>query len=320
MQEKKTVTKLAIWLALMGVYLGWGTTFLANHYVLEAFPAFISNGVRNFLAGAILYIFLRLRGAERPTAQMWKSSFITGSIMICCGSGLNVWGQSVVPSGISALLIGSTPLWMVILEIIISRRAKTPGPNAAAVLGVLIGFAGIILLIGPGNLVGTDTRLHPVGTAALLIGSFFWSLGSLKSRTAVLPSSPILKAGTLMIAGGLSLVVAGILTGELARLSVDRVTLASCLGFVYTLFGTSLFAFVLYTWLLSVAPVTLVSTFAFVNPVVAVILGALILGEVISPRLLVASALIIAAVALVIAASGKKPAPKPSAQSPPDSE
>ncbi|MCL1817541.1 MAG: EamA family transporter, partial [Spirochaetaceae bacterium] len=195
MQEKKAVSKTAIWLALAGLYLGWGVTFLANHYALQAVPPLLMNGSRNFLAGIILYAFLRLRGAQRPTARMWRSASVVGFIMICCGSGANIWAQKVVPTGISSLIIGSIPLWMVILEIFISKKAKTPGPRAFAVLGVFIGFAGIILLIGPANIMGTDTGLNPLGTAALLTGSFFWALGSLKSRTAVLPSSRVLGSG-----------------------------------------------------------------------------------------------------------------------------
>ena len=306
MAEDKSVSRTAIWLALIGVYLGWGVIFLANQYALRAFPAFLMNGARNLIAGVILYAFVMLRGVKAPTVKMWKSAFVVSFIMICCGSGLNFWGQSMIPSGISALLIGSTPLWMVILEIIISKRAKTPGPTALAIMGVIIGFAGIVFLIGPGNIVGAHTRLRPLGTVALLIGSFFWSAGSLKSRTAVLPSSRILSAAMLMITGGISLTVAGILMGEPARFSPSNVTFSAIMGFTYGTLVSSVIAFSLYTWLLAVAPITLVSTFAFVNPVVAVILGVIVLKEAFSMHILVASLLILAAVAIVTVASGKK--------------
>jgi drug/metabolite transporter (DMT)-like permease len=317
-EKKKTVGKTTIWLALMGVYLGWGATYLANHYALEAFPAFIMNGMRNLLAGIILYVFQRARGAKPPTGRMWKSAFVVGFIMLCCGSGINVWGQRLTPSGIASLLIGSTPLWMVFLDVIISKRAKVPGPKGIAILGVFIGFAGIILLIGPGNIMGTQAELNPLGTAALLTGSFFWAAGSLKSRTAAFPPSRILGSGMQMIAGGITLILAGILTGEPAQISFREPALFPVLGFVYGVFGGSLFSFALYTWLLGVAPTPLVSTYAYANPVVAVILGALVLDEAVTLRLVLASAMILAAVAVVSAASGIKP--RSSAQSRPDSE
>jgi drug/metabolite transporter (DMT)-like permease len=306
-EKEKAAGKTAVWLALIGVYFGWGATYLANHYALEAFPAFIMNGMRNLLAGIILYTFQRLRGAKAPTGKMWRSAFVVGFIMLCCGSGVNVWGQGMTPSGISSLLIGSIPLWMVLLDVIISKRARTPGPNRIAVLGVFIGFAGIVLLIRPGNIMGTQAELNPLGTAALLTGSFFWAAGSLKSRTAVFPPSRILGSGMQMIAGGVSLLLAGVLMGESARISFGEVTLFPVLGFVYGIFGGSLFSFALYTWLLSAAPTPLVSTYAYANPVVAVILGALVLDEAVTPRLVVASAMILAAVAVVTASSGIKP-------------
>jgi drug/metabolite transporter (DMT)-like permease len=316
-EKKQSAGKIRIWLALIGVYLGWGATYLANHYALEAFPAFIMNGMRNLLAGIFLYTFQRVRGAPPPTGKMWKSAFVVGFIMLCCGSGINVWGQGLAPSGVSSLLIGSIPLWMVILDIFISRRAKIAGPNAIAVFGVFIGFAGIVLLIGPGNIMGSQAGLNPLGTAALLTGSFFWAVGSLKSRTAVFPPSRILGSSMQMIAGGITLVLAGILMGEPARISFRAAGLFPVLGFVYGVFFGSLFSFALYTWLLGVAPTPLVSTYAYANPVVAVILGTLVLDEAVTLRLVIASAMILAAVAVVSAASGVKP--RASVQSRPDS-
>jgi drug/metabolite transporter (DMT)-like permease len=153
---------------------------------------------------------------------------------------------------------------------------------------------------------GTRAELHPLGTAALLTGSFFWAAGSLKSRSAVFPPSRILGSGMQMIAGGISLILAGVLMGEPARLAFERVTLFPVLGFVYGIFGGSLFSYALYTWLLGAAPTPLVSTYAYANPVVAVILGALVLDEAVTPRLVVASAMILAAVAVVSASSGVK--------------
>ncbi|MDR3200648.1 MAG: EamA family transporter [Spirochaetales bacterium] len=327
MEDKKPISKAAIWLGLVGIYLGWGTTYLANHYALEAFPAFIMNGTRNLMAGIILYAFQRSRGARPPTAKMWKSAFIVGLIMISGGSGINVWAQKFVPSGIASLLVGSIPFWMAVLDIIASRRAKTKGPSKLAVVGIIFGFAGIVLLIGPVNIMGTGVMVSPLGAAALMIGSILWSAGSLKSRTAVFPSSRVLGSSMQMLGGGLGLVLAGILTGEPWRFHAEDVTTVSILGFAYLVVIGSIFSFAMYTWLLGVAPTPLVSTYAYVNPIVAVILGALVLGEVISLRLVIASAMIVAAIAIVTFSSGggrqaarKKITPQPSGQSRPDSE
>ena len=235
--EKKAISKSVIWLALFGVYLGWGVIYLANHYILAVFPAFIINGIRNIVAGVILYAFLRLRGEAPPSARMWKSALFVGFIMICCGSGANFWAQTVVPTGMSSLLIGSTPLWLVIMEIFICKKNKTKGPGALAVLGVLIGFGGIILLIGPGNIFGANIELNPVGAAALLGGSLFFAAGSLKSRSAHLPPSRVLSSAMFMIGGGISCIVVGLIMGEGARLSFDNITLSSILGFMYTVSG-----------------------------------------------------------------------------------
>jgi drug/metabolite transporter (DMT)-like permease len=310
--------KTAIWLGLAGVYLGWGTTYLANHYALEAFPAFIMNGTRNLIAGIILYILQRRRGARPPTAPMWKSAFVVGFLMLCCGSGINVWAQGITYSGIASLLIGSTPLWMALFDIILSKKTKSPGPGKIAVLGILLGFAGIVLLVGPLHIMGAGIMVSPLGAAALLTGSFFWAAGSLKSRGAVFPPSRVLGSGMQMIAGGLCLIVTGFIIGEAGGFSLQRVTVSSVLGFLYLVSIGSIFTFATYTWLLGVAPTPLVATYAYVNPVVAVILGALILDEPLSLRLFVASAMILAAVAVVTVSITVKP--RPSSQSRPDSK
>ncbi|MDR1932771.1 MAG: EamA family transporter [Spirochaetales bacterium] len=330
MEEKTPVSKASIWLGLVGIYLGWGTTYLANHYALEAFPAFIMNGTRNLAAGIIMYAFQRARGARPPTAKMWKSAFSVGLIMICCGSGINVWAQKIVPSGIASLLIGSIPFWMAVLDIIASRRAKTPGPGKMAIVGIVFGFAGIVLLIGPVNIMGTALMISPLGAAALMAGSVLWAAGSLKSRTAVFPASRVLGSGMQMIGGGLGLILAGTLMGEPWRFQAQDVSAASIAGFVYLIIIGSLFSFAIYTWLLGVAPTPLVSTYAYVNPIVAVILGAIVLDEIISLRLIVASAMILAAIAVVTLSSGMtrrgkaaragESKPQPCGQSRPDSE
>jgi drug/metabolite transporter (DMT)-like permease len=317
-EEKKPAGKTAILLGMLGIIFGWGTTYIATHYALMVIPAWLMSGFRNLLAGVLLYAFQRLNGAKPPTLQMWKSACVVGLIMICAGSGLNVWAQGIVPSGISSLLIGSIPLWMTLLDLAVSKHAKVPGPGKIAVAGILFGFLGIVLLIGPMNIMGTRIVLNPLGVAALLIGSFFWAAGSLKSRSAVFPSSRVLGSGMQMITGGIGLLVVSVLIGEPARFSPAEMTTTSILSFAYLVTVGSLFSFAVYTWLLGVAPLPLVSTYAYVNPVVAIVLGALILDEVVSLRLVIASAMILVAVAVVILSSGAKP--RPSSQSRPDSK
>ena len=292
---RNSPSSAAIWAALMAVYIVWGSTYLAIRFAVESMPPFLMAGVRFILAGAILYGWRRLRGDPAPARIEWRSAAIVGLFLLLGGNGGVVWAEQRVASGIAALLVGSAPLWMVLLD------ALRPGgrrPGWITLAGVLLGFAGIILLVGPVQISG-ENGIYPPGILALLIGAFLWAVGSLYGRGAKLPSSPLLGTGMEMLAGGAGLLLLGTLTGEWGRVDLSALSTRSLLGFGYLVFFGSLVGFAAYTWLLRVAPTALVSTYAYVNPLVAIILGNLLANEPLTPRVIIATGVILSAVAVI---------------------
>jgi drug/metabolite transporter (DMT)-like permease len=281
-----------VWAALLTVYIIWGSTYLAIRFAVETIPPLLMAGVRFLLAGGVLYGVRRALGDPAPTRGQWKSAGVIGALMLLGGNGLVSWAEQRVVSGVAALLIGATPLWFALLDWLLSRRRPTP----LAVLGILIGFGGIVLLINPWQAGG---ELYVPGAIGIVIGAALWAGGSLYTRTADLPQSPIMGTAIEMLAGGAALVVVGSLLGEWGRLDVGAVSLRSLLGMLYLAAFGSIVAFTAYTWLLRNASVTLVSTYAYVNPVVAVLLGAALAGEPLTPRVLVAAAIIVGSVVLI---------------------
>ncbi|HEY4694249.1 MAG TPA: EamA family transporter, partial [Bellilinea sp.] len=255
-------------------------------------------GTRHFTAGVILYTIMRMRGAPSPTRANWKSAAIVGLLLLAGANGLVSWAEITVPSAVTALLVGSVPLWMILIDWISGRyRDKSKRPSWLAFAGVISGFIGIALLVGPNEIAGQ--RVDPLGAAALLIGAVLWAGGSLYSRTADLPASPLLGTGMEMMIGGLGCFIISGLTGEWGRLDLAAVSTSSVTGLIYLIVFGSLVGFASYTWLLRAAPTTLVSTYAYVNPVVAIFLGVLLADEVISPRMILAAVIILASVALI---------------------
>jgi drug/metabolite transporter (DMT)-like permease len=289
-------SNLAIWAALIAVYIVWGSTYLAIFFVVETIPPFLSAGTRFLVAGGVLYAFQRLRGDPAPARFEWRSAAIVGLLLLVGGNGGLVWAEQRVPSGIAALLIASVPLWMAILD------ALRPGgrrPDRWVILGVISGFAGIVILIGPAGMTGSVGQVDPVGGVVLILAAFLWALGSIYNRGAKLPSSPLLGTGMEMLAGGVGLFILATISGEWSRLDLTTISTRSWLGLVYLIVIGSWVGFASYTWLLRVAPTMLVSTYAYVNPLVAIFLGSLLAGEELTPRVLVAATIIIGSVVLI---------------------
>lgn len=294
----KTGIPTSIWLGMLSIYVFWGSTYLAIRFAVETIPPFFMAGTRHFTAGVILYAIMRLRGNPAPTRANWRSAAIVGLLLLAGANGLVSWAEITVPSAVTALLVGSVPLWMILIDWISGRyRDKAKRPSWLAFAGVITGFVGIALLVGPNEIAGQ--RVDPLGAAALLIGAVLWAGGSLYSRTADLPASPLLGTGMEMIIGGLGCFVISAATGEWGRLDLAAVSTSSVTGLIYLIVFGSLVGFASYTWLLRAAPTTLVSTYAYVNPVVAIFLGVLLADEVISPRMIVAAVIILASVALI---------------------
>lgn len=285
----------AVWAAMVAVYIFWGSTYLAISYAIQSIPPFLMASARFIIAGGLLFVWRLFSGDRLPTRLHWRSAAIVGVFLLLGGNGGVVWAEQRVVSGIAALMVGATPLWMVLIDWLRGRFR----PRPITMLGVLIGFAGIAVLVSPAQLTGLAGGIDPLGTVALLIATLSWAWGSLYSRSAPLSESPLMNTAMEMLTGGLALGLAGSLTGEWARLNLSAVTTPSLLGLAYLIVFGSLVGFTAYTWLLRVAPTTLVSTYAYVNPVVAILVGNLIAQEPLTPRVLLATAIIVSAVALI---------------------
>jgi drug/metabolite transporter (DMT)-like permease len=296
----------AVWAALLAVWAFWGGTYLAIRVVVETMPPFLAASARFLVAGAILYAVAIRRGdrvGDRPTRAQWIAATIIGGSLLLGGNGLVMFAEQSVPSGITALIIASVPLWFAVFDrVVFRKRLSWP-----AVLGLAIGFGGLALLLNP-----TGGRLDPAGVAALVVASISWAGGSLYARHATLPKRPLVGTGMEMLAGGVLLALVAAVRGEFARFDLAAVSIESVFGLVYLVVFGSLVAFAAYVWLLRVTRTTLVSTYAYVNPVVAVLLGWAVLAEPITVGTLIAGAIIVVAVALIVSARPAKERPEAS--------
>jgi len=288
--------KTKIWLALLALYVVWGSTYLAIRFTVETIPPFLSAGIRFLISGIILLIWRRTAGDAMPTKRQWISTTIIGVLLLLGGNGLVSFAEKQVPSGIAALIIGSVPMWLVLIEALRPGGVK---PNWQAILGLVVGFGGIFLLVGPAELTGGAHALHPLGIFALLLAAFLWSVGSIYSRSADLPPSSLMATGAEMFTGSIAIFAFSGLVGEWNGFDPAAISTRSWLGLIYLITIGSLVGFVSYIWLLKNAPVTLVATYAYVNPLVAVLLGAWLADETINARILVAGLVIIGSVVLI---------------------
>lgn len=295
-----TAAPWRIWTALGLVYVVWGSTYLAILYVVETLPPLLSAAGRFAVAGLLLAGWLALRRGRSgfvATRQQLLSAAGIGVLLLLGGNGLvTLAEQRDLPSGLAALLVAAVPLWVVLL-----RASSGDRPAGRTLLGVAIGFAGVAVLLLPGA--------RPEGvaltTAAMVVGSsVLWSIGSFAATRADLPPDPLLTTVTQMAGGAAALLLSGLATGE--RLRLDDVSSASWLAWVYLVVFGSLVAFTAYSWLLGVAPVSQVATYAYVNPVVAVLLGAVVAGEAVSRVTLLGGAVTVLAVAVVVSEEGRR--------------
>ncbi len=285
--------KTKLWTALIALYIVWGSTYLAMRFVVETIPPFLYGAVRFSIAGAILFFWRRAAGDEKPTLSNWKAAAIAGTLLLLGGNTMVALAEKHIPSSIAALMVGTSPFWMTLFEAV---RPHGTRPTWQTVAGLMIGFVGMFLLIGPANLTGTGQRFDPLSLTAVCIGPMLWALGSIYARGADMPKSGLMSSGMEMLASGAPLFLVSVATGELNGFRLGEVSMRSWLGMAYLITFGSLVGFVAYSWLLHNAPLSLTSTFAYVNPVVAVFLGWLLAGEPLSGRTLVASAIIISSV------------------------
>ena len=287
-----------IWLALGTVYLLWGSTYLGIKFSIATIPPLLMGSVRFLVAGAILYVIGIRAGdvrGDRLGPRQWLAALVIGSALLVGGNGGVILAEQYVPTGVVALLVATAPLWMAIIDRVAFGR-RLP---ALVIVGLVIGFAGVAFLIGsPGS-----GRISLFGAALALAAPLCWASGSVFTRHVQLPVRPLVASSMEMLCAGVIFAVASIATGELGRLHPFSTTSIVALGYLIV-FG-SLIGFSAYVWLLRSAPLSLVSTYAYINPVVAVILGTIFLSERISPRTLIAGGIIIAAVALIVVARNR---------------
>jgi drug/metabolite transporter (DMT)-like permease len=290
--------------SFLAVYIIWGSTYYAIRVGLESFPPLLLAGTRHLVAGLLLYLFFRRTGTK-PTRAQWITAAVTGVLMLFGGNGGVSWAEQYVPSGITALLVATVTLWMVLVDWL---RPGGHRPSARVLFGIVIGFAGLLVLVGPAHL-GNSGRVDPIGAGILVLASLSWACGSLYSKHGTMPSSPLLGAGMQGLCGGAVLWIMGLLGGEGARFHPGHVTLRTWLAIVYLVLFGSCIGFSAYLYILKKSTAARVATYAFVNPIVAIILGWALGGEGLTARTLIAGAVILTAVVLVIAAPHRESNP-----------
>ena len=283
------------------VYVVWGSTFFAIRVGIESFPPFLLAGLRHLSVGLLFYPAFRMVTREKPTLAQWRTAFITGGLLLAVGNGTVSWAEQTVPSGVAALLVATVSLWMVLVDWVRPGGVR-PAPRVIA--GFLLGFAGMALLVGPKHF-GDSARIDPVGALALIGASLAWASGSIYSRHHALPRSPLLGTGMQALCGGLVLWVFALGVGEMRNFHLANVTLRSWLALIYLFIFGSALGFSAYVYMLKHSTAPRVATYAFVNPVVALLLGWLLASEPLSLRTLLASGIILTAVLLVISAPHK---------------
>jgi drug/metabolite transporter (DMT)-like permease len=287
--------KTKTWIALIALYIVWGSTYLGIKVAIETIPPFFHAGLRFLISGIILVVWQRSAGVGMPTRKQWISTAIIGNLLLLGGNGLVSWAEQFIPSGIAALIIGSVPIFLVIGEAIRPGGVK---PNWQAILGIVIGFVGIYVLVGPSK-DADGMVLNIFGVIALLIACVLWTFGSIYSKNAELPKSVLMSTGAQMLMGSIGLFIVSGLTGELGGWDITAVSSRSIYGLLYLIFVGSLIGFVAYGWLLQNAPISLVATYAYVNPIVAVLLGYWLGNEALEPRIWLATAIIIGSVMFI---------------------
>ena len=296
-----------VWVALGTVYGVWGSTYLAIRVMVETMPPLLSTGLRFFSAGALLFVFLLVRGGPqrvRLSGAEIGASTIVGGALVLGGTGLVAVGEQDVPSGLAALIVASVPLWVAVWRRLTGERIPPQ-----TLIGVLAGFAGVALLVLPGE---TETGAGAAGSLVIGVASFLWATGSFFGRRLPAPGDALVATAYQMLCGGAVAILAGVLFGEASHIRWESFTAPSLAAFLYLVVAGSIVGFGAYSWLLSHAPISRVATHAYVNPLVAIVLGWLVLSERLSLPIVVGAAVIIASVALTVRREGEHQAASPS--------
>lgn len=281
--------------AFAAVYVIWGSTYLGIRIAITSIPPLLMAGSRFLLAGIILYTIMRMSGVAKPARKHWIGATVIGALLLLGGNGGVSWAQQTVPSGITALIIAAVPLWIMLVDWLRPRGTR---PTFLVLLGLCIGFAGVLMIVSSRNQLGARI-VDPVGGIVLLLATLSWAFGSVYSRHASKPDSALLAISMQMIAGGVSQLLTGFALGEAQQFHPAAITSASAWSFVYLTLIGSLVGFTAYVWLLQVSTPAKVSTYAYVNPIIAVLLGYLVLSEPFPKSVAMSGALVLAAVVLI---------------------
>jgi drug/metabolite transporter (DMT)-like permease len=287
---------MAVTVALVTVYILWGSTYLGIRFAEESIPALLMGCLRFLVAGGLMIgwgLLRRPRGEPLPTIAQWRSTAIVGVALLGCGNGGVIWAEQHVPSGIAAIVVATVPLHMAWLDRVFFRQAA----SRWTMLGIGAGFAGLVVLVQPSG----GNHIDIAGVLVMVVGSFCWAAGSLYARTAPMPRTMAMSSGMEMLAGGVVLGLAGVIAGEVGRVHPAAISGKSLAAVAYLVVFGSIVGFSAYAWLIRNARTSLVSTYAYVNPVVAVLLGALFAAEAITLRTVIAGAIILSGVALIVA-------------------
>ena len=294
--------------AFAALYVLWGSTYLAIKYAIAGIPPLLMAGSRFLVAGALLYAVERWRGSEPPTRAQWLASSVTGALMLGGGNYAVVWSETRVASGVVALVVAAVPIWMIILD---AMRPGGKRPGLLTILGIVIGMAGVSLLVDFSGAMGGASsggaHIDPFALVALLAGTFSWALGSIYSKGASQPKDALLGAATQMLAGGALLFVLSLATGQAWSFSLARLDGRAAWSWAYLVVFGSIIGYTAYIWLLKEVSAAMVSTYSYVNPLIAVLLGWSLGGEALTPRIAAATAVILGSVALITVRGNAKP-------------
>ena len=300
-------------LAFAAIYLIWGSTYLVIRFAIETIEPFTLVGVRFLLAGGVLYGWSLVRGeARRPSAADWRAATLYGTLFFVVGNGGVTWSEQRVPSGIVAILVAAVPLWIALLE---WARRGGQRPTPLAVTGLVLGFGGIAFLIGPGTSI-TGPAVDPLGAVVMAICPLGWAYGTVHARHAPHPPSLIQTSAMQMLAGGVVALVAAAFLGEWSRARFDLVSAKSAFSLFYLVFLGSVVAFSAYAWLIRTTTPSRAGTYAYVNPIVAVLLGGALGGEAITPRVIITGSIVVLGVILILRSMTRpaEPAPEPATE------
>lgn len=294
MERSEKHSRTAIALAFATVYIVWGSTYLAIRFAIQTIPPLTMAGIRFVIAGSILLVYSLITRAPKPTAKQWRNGAVVGILMLTCGNGGVTWAEMRLPSGLAAIMVATVSLWLLLLNWAFGNKKR---PTASQAAGLAIGLFGLVLLVMPSGqgLLGKGADL--VGAGVILVGTLGWASGTLFARHAELPQSPWMTNGAEMLCGGIALLLVGALGGE--RVHWEQVSAHSLWSLAYLVVFGSIIAFSAYTWLNKATTAARLGTYAYVNPAVAVVLGAIFAGEPITARSIVAMLLILSGVVML---------------------